>query len=176
MTRRGLLAVGILSWLTGCDGDLPPEDPVRLPLGMAEGATDPLRWAVAQVQAQLHDRPQDLLGRPELGARAMLLVEYLSTAFMAGNVADAWQLTRLWRGARGALRGNLGLRTDVPPVVMAAALEATAAALARNDQAAARAALAPVADGDPLARLDRPPVLNTLRRALRETQDALRQR
>jgi hypothetical protein len=143
VTRRGWLAVGILSWLGGCDGDLPPEDPVRLPQGWVQGATDPLRWAVAQVQAQLHDRPQDLAGRPAQGARAVLLVEYLSTAFMAGNVADAWQLTRVWRGARGALRGNLGLRTDVPPVAMAAALEQAAAALDRGDAAAAPPCAAP---------------------------------
>lgn len=169
MARRGL--VGGLLALAAC-GDLPPEDPVRLPAGMVEGATDPLRWALSRARALLVDQPAQLLGNPARAAEAAGLVEYLATAFQDGRYADWKQITRLFRQGREEWRWSLGLQEapKLPPVPLA---EALFAAAVRPEEG--KALLAPMAlkGADPWARLAETRPGRRLQRALLSAEEVV---
>jgi hypothetical protein len=177
LPRRPALLGALLSALAGCDDGWRPEEVVRLPPGLVEGATEPRRWALGEAAERLLDRPGRLAGQPAEAAFAAGLVEYLATAFQDGSHPDGRHVTRLLREGRAPLRAALGLRDDLPPQATADALLAAAAAGRRGDTVDAERALAAV--GRPgarpwhaLAALDPP---GPLRRALRATRDMLLQ-
>lgn len=169
----------LMGLLFGCDEANRPEPPARLPPGIVEGATDPVRWSLEQAAHLLLDRPpEDRRGRPAEAAQAIALVEYLTTAFQDGRYADASRITRLLREGRGAMRTALGVAEDTAPQAGVDAWLAASDALRHGDEPAADRALEEVAAPSgprpaaaAAARLELP---GPLRRALRETREAVR--
>ena len=118
-----------------------PDLPPRAGLG---DRTTPALNALANA-AESFARPSRLRARPAEAAVAAIQVEWLAEA--------AWQdppFTRFgsftppaMNAARNELRAALGVADDASPTDVIAALDAAAAALARNDARAADAALSP---------------------------------
>lgn len=172
MRRRAAL---LLPLLAGCERmTLEPE--AVLPPGLVPGAGDPARFAAESAAHAFLDREAALRGAPAEAAFAAAMVENAATAFQtAGRYPDGPYVTRLLREGRTALRQAIGIDPEAAPQAAQDALLAASEAFRRRDEAAAAAALAPVAQrgAEParaLATLETPPAL---RRALRATRQML---
>lgn len=179
------LATGLLL-AAGC-APMPPPESVRLPPSAeGRGLGDPTRGAIL-ASSYAFGSPARLAGDPAAAAEALAQLEYLTVELGFGGAwRDMHPLVSVeLRQARTEARAALGFRQDASPQMAVDALYGTAAALRRNDRAAAGAALAMLTEpggAEPggadaaLARLANLPLLPRAAAATAWARDALNRR
>ncbi len=153
MWRAVLLAV--VAGLAAC-AEL-QQRPASPPAGIGTGG-DPLRGSAEALVLAFGDGGRGLQGRPAEMALAVARLEHMTDQLARDPAlaplpeAARFQMVT----ARRETRGALGMAETLPSARAVEALLATSRALRRNDEAAARAAIAPVVSPGglpPLARL-----------------------
>jgi hypothetical protein len=142
---RALPILCCLLALAGCAEMRTPAPASRVPLGLASGAVDPVRQMIAESAAAFADGGRSLLGDPARLTRAAAQLEFVTAEFARD---PRWAplpagVNLEMRAARTELRAALGIRAGAEPDAVVRALAAAHQALARNDRAAAAAALEP---------------------------------
>jgi hypothetical protein len=147
LSRRAgaALAISLVVAAGGCAELQAPPASARIPPVLGAGNPDPVRGAVPAAARAFGDQGRSLAGRPAAAARAAAQLE-LITDELARDPRWAplppsvgFEL----RSARTELRAALGTHPDAPPEAVIRALASAYAALAREDRAAAVAALSP---------------------------------
>lgn len=181
MTATRIAPLAALLLLLGACATAPhptgAEDLV-LPAALDRGFSDPAR-AAAGVATVVFGRPAGVAGRPDLAAEAAANLEWLAVAvptdqrFIGMPPAVAGQLA----AGRAELRAALGIPAEARPAAVIGAMDAAAAALRRQDRAAALAALGAVTRPGgaeaALALLDALPLLPRAAEAAGATQNGL---
>ncbi|WP_157967108.1 hypothetical protein [Elioraea thermophila] len=105
--------------------------------------TDPVATSVASASYYLRS-PGALTARPALAAQVVAQYEFAALELEGLRFVGVNPLSQiLMRQGRAELRAILGVRPDAPPEAVIRSLVAAAGALARQDRAAAEAAIAP---------------------------------
>jgi len=145
MPRLRLAALALLAACAQTPGT-PPEAGLRLPdtaLFSIPIGTEPVATSVQIAAAHLADPPRRLAGRPALAAQTLAQYEFATVGLNDLRFVALSPLTQiLMAQGRVALREAIGIRTDAPPGPVIEGLTQAAAALRRDDTAAAEAALA----------------------------------
>lgn len=151
MSRACLVGLALLGGCTELT-----QRPQAPPAGIAAPG-DPVRSGADSLVQALGDGGRALTGRPADMALAIARLEYVTEALRTDpRLAAVPEATRFQLvAARRESRGALGMAETVPPATAVNALLATRRALLARDEAAARAALAPVVRPGGLPPLDR---------------------
>ncbi|WP_372624062.1 hypothetical protein [Falsiroseomonas sp.] len=146
--RTASLAPALLALLAlGACGPMPPPQPsVALPASASRGAGDPLRGAIL-ASSYVFGQPASVAGNPAAAAEALAQLEYLAVELSAppGSFDMDPLVAPMLEQGRAEARNAFGFTPSVPPQRAIDALYATASALRAGDQAAARAAITPLA-------------------------------
>jgi hypothetical protein len=180
--RPALATLAVTALLAGACTPSPPPEYVNLPVSAeSAGLGDPTRGAIL-ASSYAFGTPSSLAGDPAAAAQALAQLEYLTVELGFGGPWRDMQpgVSVELRQARAETRQALGFRGDASPQVAVNALYDAAAALRRNDRAAAGtslAALAPQGGTDAaLARLSDLPPLPRAASATARARDALNRR
>ncbi|HEV7267054.1 MAG TPA: hypothetical protein VGN83_19390 [Falsiroseomonas sp.] len=181
--RTASLAPAVLALLAlGACGPMPPPQPsVALPASASRGAGDPLRGAILST-AYVFGQPSSVAGDPAAAAEALAQLEYLTVELAGppGNFDMDPLVAPMMEQGRAEARTAFGFSPSVPPQRAVDALYATAGALRAGNQAAARAAIAPLAGPDQadaaLQRLAALPYLPAAASATARAQSSLSRR
>ncbi|MGX9963747.1 hypothetical protein ACVFYP_10485 [Roseomonas sp. F4] len=180
--RPPLAALAVTALLAGACTPSPPPEYVNLPVSAERsGVGDPTRGAIL-ASSYAFGTPSVLAGNPAAAAQALAQLEYLTVELGFGGPWRDMQpgVSVELRQARAEARQALGFRSDASPQSAVNALYDAAAALRRDDRAAAGTALAPlVPQGGTeaaLARLAELPPLPRAASATARARDALNRR
>jgi len=145
MSGRRALLLALGAALSGCAELATPRGPLAPPPGLLDGASDPGRAAITELDDDFRNGAARLRASPAAMARGAALLEWLAADLQSNPrwAPVAPELRQRVPAARDEVRGALGVLAGVAPLDASASLLLASRALAAGDRAAAARALPP---------------------------------